>query len=249
MIDIVISPDAPSAAAHVAGILHEAIRQHPAAVIGVATGSTPSPVYRALATRLTPEDVRGVSAFALDEYVGLPREHPESYHSVVFREVTRPLGLDARRVRVPDGQASDLAAAAEEYENAIVTAGGVDIQLLGIGTNGHIGFNEPGSAVTSRTRAVRLAAQTRADNARFFDTPGEVPTHALTQGIGTILDARRIVLLALGPGKAHIVSRALHGPMTAELPATALRTHPACTVVLDRAAAAALPGRGWGRSA
>jgi glucosamine-6-phosphate deaminase len=155
--------------------------------------------------------------------------------------VTGPLGLDATRVHVPEGAAADPAQAAARYEAAIAAAGGVDLQILGIGANGHIGFNEPGSPADSRTRVVELAPRTVADNARFFDgDAGRVPTHALTQGIGTILDAREIVLIAWGESKADAVARAVEGPQTADLPASFLQRHDRVTLVLDDAAAAKL---------
>lgn len=207
-------------------------------VLGVATGSSPLDAYAELATRVRAGelDVSGVSAFALDEYVGLPLEHPESYHSVIRRTVTEPLGLDPERVHVPDGSAADLEAACLDYERRIADAGGIDIQLLGIGANGHIGFNEPISSFASRTRIKTLAPKTRQDNARFFDSPSQVPMHCLTQGLGTILDARSLLLVAHGEGKAEAIARAIEGPVSSRCPASALQLHPHATVVIDRAA-------------
>jgi glucosamine-6-phosphate deaminase len=143
-------------------------------------------------------------------------------------------------VHVPDGGADDLEAAAEEYERALADAGGVDVQLLGIGGNGHIGFNEPTSSFGSRTRIKTLTARTRADNARFFASPDEVPLHCLTQGLGTILGARRLLLVAQGEGKAAAVAAAVEGPLTSMCPGSALQLHPRATVVVDEAAAARL---------
>lgn len=234
---IVDSPEAGGAvvAHHIASL----IRSKPEFTLGVATGSTPLPVYAALADeRAGGLDLSGVSAFALDEYVGLPREHVESYHSVIQREVTEPLGLNPSLVRVPDGDEATIATAGERYEADLNAHGGVDLQLLGIGTDGHVGFNEPGSSLASLTRIKTLTAQTRADNARFFDTPGEVPTHCITQGIGTILRAGHLVLLAFGAGKADAISQAVEGPVTASLPGSCLQLHAHVTVVVDEAAAA-----------
>ena len=152
-----------------------------------------------------------MTAFALDEYVGLPGDHPESYRSVIRREVTEPLGLDPARVHVPDGDEATIETAGARYEAALAANGGVDLQLLGIGTDGHVGFNEPGSSLASSTRIKTLTAQTRADNARFFDSPEQVPTHCITQGIGTILRAGHLVLLAFGEGKAPIIREAVEG--------------------------------------
>jgi glucosamine-6-phosphate deaminase len=241
-VKILLSPDATGAGEIAASIVAASLGGLPAPVLGVATGSSPQPLYRALADRVREGlDLSRAAAFALDEYVGLPVDHPESYHSVIAREVTRPLGLDPARVHVPAGAAADPADAAARYESAIASAGGVDVQILGIGANGHIGFNEPGSPADSRTRIVELAPQTIADNARFFggDT-ASVPTHALTQGIGTILDARELVLIAWGESKADAVARAVEGVQAAELPASFLRRHPRVTLVLDEAAASRL---------
>ncbi len=203
-------------------------------VLGVATGSTPIPVYRALAARRGPALAR-LSLFALDEYVGLEPGHPQSYRRVVEREVGEPLGIDPSRIHLPD--AADPGA----YDALIAEAGGVDVQILGVGHNGHIGFNEPGSPFDSRTRITPLDASTRAANARFFDGPDQVPSDAVTQGIGTIMRARRIVVLAFGRSKAEIVAAAITGPLTESVPASVLREHPDVTWFLDGEAAADLP--------
>ncbi|WIB62118.1 glucosamine-6-phosphate deaminase (plasmid) [Curtobacterium sp. MCLR17_007] len=207
-------------------------------VLGVATGSSPQPLYRALSAAGI--DLAGVTAFALDEYVGLPPEHPESYESVVRRDVTEPLGLDPARVHVPDGVRSDPDAGAVEYDRAIRAAGGIDVQVLGIGANGHIGFNEPGSESGSRTRVVALAESTRRANARFFASVADVPTNAVTQGIGTVLEARSIVLVATGADKAEAVRAALEGPVTRTCPASFLQRAADVLFCLDREAAGRL---------
>jgi glucosamine-6-phosphate deaminase len=211
----------------------------PSPVLGIATGSSPLTTYAHLAQliRAGHLDVSRTSAFALDEYVGLPADHRESYRSVVDREVTTRLGLDPARVLVPDGNADDLDAACLDYEAAIRSAGGIDVQILGIGTNGHIGFNEPGTVFNSRTRIARLTPSTRFDNARYFPSLADVPTRCLTQGIGTILEARSIVLVASGEAKARAVAQALHGGRSLDCPASALQGHADVTFVLDAAAA------------
>jgi glucosamine-6-phosphate deaminase len=218
------------------------IRRKPTAVLGLATGSSPLAIYAELATEVRDGALAttGVCAFALDEYVGLPPEHPQSYASVIRREVTEPLGLDPARVFVPDGCAADLEAACQRYETAIQAAGGVDLQILGIGANGHIGFNEPTSSLSSRTRLKTLAVQTRADNARFFDHPDDVPTHCVTQGLGTIMEAHEVLLVAQGTGKAAAIAAAVEGPVSARCPGSVLQFHPRATVILDEAAAAQL---------
>lgn len=233
---IVESPEAAGdlVARHVAAL----VRAEPGFTLGVATGSTPLPVYRALAReRAAGLDLSGVTAFALDEYVGLPTEHPESYHSVIAREVTEPLRLDPSRVHVPDGDEATIATAGERFEAKLVAHGAVDLQLLGIGSDGHVGFNEPGSSLASLTRVKTLTARTCADNARFFAEPEHVPTHCITQGIGTILRARHLVLLAFGAGKADAIAAAVEGPVTASLPASCIQLHAHVTVVVDEAAA------------
>ena len=241
MAEVVIVESPAAGGELVARHIAARVRARPDFTLGVATGSTPLPVYSALAReRAAGLDLSDVTAFALDEYVGLPREHPESYHSVIRREVTEPLGLDPSRVHVPDGDEETIATAGQRYEAALLTHGGVDLQLLGIGTDGHVGFNEPGSSLSSSTRIKTLTAQTRADNARFFDTPEEVPTHCITQGIGTILRAGHLVLLAFGSAKAAAVGAAVEGPVTATLPGSCIQLHAHVTVVVDEAAAASL---------
>jgi len=230
---------------HIAGLAHE----NPELTLGVATGSTPLPVYAALAERAASgADFTRAAAFALDEYVGLPDGHPESYASVVDREVTQRLGLDSDRVHVPDGSLAGIESAGARYERALTEHGGVDLQLLGIGATGHLGFNEPGSSFASLTRVKTLTERTRRDNARFFDSLDEVPMHCVTQGLGTILRARHLVLLAFGEGKAEAIAQAVEGPVTASMPGSAIQLHPHVTVVLDPAAASALRHRdyyGW----
>jgi glucosamine-6-phosphate deaminase len=219
-------------------------------VIGLATGSSPVVLYAVLARAVAGGEVSFERArgFALDEYVGLPPGHPESYREVLLREVCAPLGLPPERLHVPDGSGDSeaaLSAAAADYERRIAEAGGVDVQILGIGANGHLGFNEPGSALTSRTRVKRLSERTRADNARFFDSVDAVPTHCVTQGLGTVLDARKLVLVASGAGKAAAVAAALEGPLSASCPASVLQWHADAVAVLDEAAAAGLANRDY----
>lgn len=240
MAEVVIVSERRSAAALVADEIVRLVDRKPDAVLGLATGSTPLIVYEALRERLAGRDLAQLRGFALDEYVGIDPAHPQSYRSVIAREVVAPLGLDPEKVHVPDGGLSGIRDAGAHYETAIAAAGGVDLQLLGIGTDGHIGFNEPGSSFGSRTRVKTLTAQTRADNARFFDTPDEVPKHCITQGLATILDARHLVLLAFGAGKARALAAAVEGPVTAMNPASAIQLHPHVTVVVDEAAASEL---------
>lgn len=240
MAEVVIVSSPEDAGTLVAAEIVRLVGRDPQAVLGLATGSTPLPVYRALRKQAAGVDLSGVRGFALDEYVGIAPEHPESYASVIRREVVEPLGLDPELVHVPDGDPERIAVSGEEYERAIEAAGGVDLQILGIGTDGHLGFNEPGSSFASRTRVKTLTAQTRRDNARFFPSLDDVPRHCITQGLGTILRARHLVLLAFGAGKAAAVAGAVEGPLTASLPASAIQLHPHATVVVDEEAASQL---------
>ncbi|NUL05702.1 glucosamine-6-phosphate deaminase [Streptomyces lunaelactis] len=240
--EVVIVPDSAAGGELIAEAMAELLRSKPDALLGVATGSTPLPVYEALSAKVRASEVDASRAriCQLDEYVSLPYGHPESYRSVVLREVVEPLGLTDASFMGPDGTADDVAAACLAYDRALAEAGGVDLQLLGIGTDGHIGFNEPCSSLASRTRIKTLTQQTRQDNARFFDGLDEVPHHVITQGIGTILEARHLVLLATGEVKADAVALAVEGPLSALVPASALQLHPHATVVVDEAAAAGL---------
>ena len=232
--------DAAAAGAVGAGFLAAVIRSNPEAVLGVATGGSPLPVYRSVAGYGL--DMSRVRCFALDEYVGLPAGHPESYAEVVRREVTERLRLDPDNVFVPDGSSPDPKRAATDYEAAIAGSGGIDIQLLGIGHNGHLAFNEPGSALESRTRVEFLTERTRQANSRYFESPEDVPERCITQGLGTILEARQLLLVVHGADKAEILHRALTGPVTPDCPASVLQLHAHVTVIADEGAAA-LMGR------
>lgn len=239
----VVIVDSPAEVGRVAAAkIGQVIRRRPDAVLGLATGSSPLAIYAELSRRVHDEglDCSAVQAFALDEYVGLPAAHPQSYRSVIRREVLEPLGLTPSRVHVPDGTAADVAAACAAYERQIEEIGPVDIQILGIGSNGHIGFNEPTSSFASRTRIKTLAPKTRADNARFFDSADQVPTHCLTQGLATILDAKQLVLVAQGEKKADAVAKMVEGPVSSMCPGSALQLHADATVVIDEAAAGRL---------
>jgi glucosamine-6-phosphate deaminase len=242
-VEVVIVPDAKTGGALVGAAIQALLDSRPTGVIGVATGSTPSPVYQDLIARHR----AGTLSFAqahfcqLDEYVGLPSGHPSSYRAVIKQEITSQLDIPPGAVIGPDGNSGDLGQTCRDYELALSDLGGVDIQILGIGTDGHIGFNEPVSSLGSRTRMKTLAAQTRLDNARFFAGDVDaVPRHVLTQGIGTILEARHVVMLAWGESKASAVARCIEGPVTAMVPASALQLHPHVSVVIDESAASGL---------
>ena len=218
------------------------LERRPDAVLGLATGSSPLPVYEELVRRHEAGKVSfaRARAFTLDEYVGLPEDHPERYRTVIEREFTSRVDLRADALHSPDGTAEDIPAACAAYEDAILAAGGVDLQILGIGSDGHIAFNEPGSSLASRTRIKTLTRQTRSDNARFFDSIEQVPTHCVTQGLGTIMDSRVAVLVASGERKAEAVAAMVEGPVAARFPASILQFHPRAIVIVDEAAASKL---------
>lgn len=246
---VYISNNTEALAVIAAEAIASVIERTPKPVLGVATGSSPLPIYRELSRRVGDGyEMSSATAFALDEYVGIPTDHPQSYLQVIRREVQIPLGLKADRVFVPDGRAADLSQACADYEKAITEAGGIDLQILGIGSDGHIGFNEPSSSLASRTRAVALMEETRNDNARFFDGLDQVPMRCLTQGIGTILEAGEIVLMAQGASKAKAVASMVEGPISASCPASALQLHPEVIVLLDEDAAAGLRFTAYYRS-
>ena len=243
MAEIIIVRDQDEAGELYARCVADLIAENPFAVLGLATGSTPLTAYQHLARQIRDRgiDVSHVRGFALDEYAGLPVEHPESYRSVITRTVVEPLGLDPRHIHVPNGALETLPTAGEEYDRAIAAAGGIDVQILGIGTDGHIGFNEPGSSLASGTRVKTLTEQTRQDNARFFGGDLDlVPTHCITQGIGTILKARHVILLAFGENKAQAVADSIEGGISSFCPASALQLHPHATFIIDEAAAGSL---------
>lgn len=239
--EVVITPDPEAAAEVVADAIQRLVTTTTRPVLGLATGSSPLPIYRTLVVRHRAGRLSFAStrAFLLDEYVGLDPDHPEAYRSFIKRELIDQVDLPDGALWGPDGSGRDLAGAPERYEHQIAEAGGIDLQLLGVGRDGHIGFNEPTSSLRSRTRLKTLTDTTRADNARFFGGDIDaVPRHVLTQGIGTILEARHLVLIATGESKAGPIAQAVEGPLTAMVPASALQLHPHATIVVDEAAAA-----------
>jgi len=236
--EIIIQPNAAAANAVAARLFAKSIGQKGGAVLGMATGSTPLALYRELVAMKL--DWRKVTTFNLDEYVGLPKEHSQSYHTFMWENLFRHVNIAKKNVHIPDGLAKDIPKFCAKYEKEIRLAGGIDVQLLGIGTDGHIGFNEPTSSLASRTRIKTLTPQTRKDNARFFGSEAEVPHHCITMGIGTILDVRHCVLLAFGKNKARAIAEAVEGPITSMNPASALQLHPKVTVFLDEDAASEL---------
>jgi glucosamine-6-phosphate deaminase len=242
-VEVVIVRRPEDAASTVADAYTQLLTTKPDAVLGLATGSTPLGVYRELIRRHHDEGLSfaRAQAFNLDEYVGLPAGHPELYRTFIEREFTAHVDFAEGAVHGPDGLADDLVQAAADYERMITDAGGIDLQILGIGADGHLAFNMPMSSLTSRTRLKTLTTKTREDNARFFDGDiSQVPRHCLTQGLGTIMESRHAVMLGFGANKAQAVAECVEGPVAARWPASILQMHPHATVVVDEDAATQL---------
>lgn len=240
--EVIIVADADAVGDVAARQIMATLRRRDTPTFGVATGSSPLPVYRALigAYQHGVVSFTRTHMFLLDEYLGLPPDHPESYLNVIRTALAGHVDLPAGNLHGPDAAHPDVEHACAEYERVIAELGGIDVQLIGIGSDGHIGFNEPTSSLSSRTRIKTLTAQTRHDNARFFASPDEVPVHVITQGIGSILDAGHLVLVASGESKAASIARAVEGPLAAMFPASAIQLHRHATVVIDEAAAGQL---------
>ncbi len=241
---VIIKDDYEAISREAARLVANRLHKKPNLVLGLATGSTPLGLYGEL-IRLHREeglDFSKVTTFNLDEYVGLTPDHPQSYHYFMRENLFKGINLDPRFVHVPDGMAMDIEDHCLWYEERIRAAGGLDLQVLGIGANGHIAFNEPGSSLGSRTRVKTLTGTTREANARFFTAEEEVPRYALTMGVGTIMEARELLLVASGEGKADAIAASVEGPITAMVPASIVQMHPRAFLVIDRAAAAGLRG-------
>ena len=230
--------DPASAGKISAEIVAKTIKEKPECLLGLATGSTPVPVYKELVVQYKKGnlDFSKVRTVNLDEYVGLSADHPQSYHYFMMNNLFFHINIDLQNTRIPDGMAKDLSAHCDQYEQQIMEWGGIDLQLLGIGLNGHIGFNEPASVFTRRTHVTNLTESTRKANQRFFNTLDEVPRQAITMGIGTIMDAHQILLVCTGVKKAEILERTFFGPIDPMVPASVLQFHQNVTVVADEAA-------------
>lgn len=245
---IILTQDAEEAGALVAEHILGRLAEKPDLVLGLATGSTPIDVYRRLReAHAGGVDFSRVRTFNLDEYLDLPGEHPQSYRTFMRTHLFDGLNVPAEQIHFPPSEGADLVARCQAYEEAIRAVGGIDIQLLGIGRNGHIGFNEPTSSLASRTRIKTLTERTLADNARFYGPDEEQPTLAATMGIGTILDAKEIVLQALGKKKAEAVWAMVEGPLTSFFPASVLQLHDRVRAYFDPEAASLLRMRGYYR--
>jgi len=242
--EVIIRPNVDAATDLVARVIARELRANPRLVIGLATGRTMESVYARLVQMRREEglDFSACRTFNLDEYVGLPGDHRDSYRHYMNHHFFRQVNIDLQNTHLPNGLADDLRTECANYEKLIAQCGGIDLQLLGIGLNGHLGFNEPLSAFNSRTRVKVLSPVTREQNALLFQSPEQMPNRAITMGVGTILDCRRCLLLATGEDKAAIVAKAVEGPVTSMISATALQFHPDCTFILDEAAASQLAG-------
>jgi len=244
---IIIEPTAEEASRRAAAVVEGLVRSRPNCVLGLATGGSPVALYRELARRHAEEDLdfSRVTTFNLDEYVGLDPSHEQSYRAFMQRELFGHINLRPENAHVPDGRALDFDLYCRRYEQMIAEAGGIDLQILGIGRDGHIAFNEPGSSLGSRTRLKTLTPETIRDNARFFGGQEHVPRLAVTMGVGTILESRRCLLLAFGAAKAEAVAATLEGPITAQVTASALQLHRDVVVLLDHEAAEKLKRRAY----
>ncbi len=232
-----------------ARIVAEVVRTRPHPVLGLATGSSPLPLYREL-VRLHREEglsFAHATTFNLDEYVGLDPAHPGSFRTCMEENLFRHIDLPRDRAHLPDGLAKDIPAHCAEYERMIAAAGGIDLQLLGIGSDGHLAFNEPSSSFRSRTRIKTLWTETRRANAGPFGSPEQVPHHCLTMGLGTIMEARRCLLLGFGRGKAQAIRDMVEGPVTASCPASLLQFHEHTIVLVDEEAGSLLQHRDYYR--
>lgn len=241
--EIVIRQSAEELAEVACEAISELYAQKPDAVLGIATGSSPIPIYQALGRKVKAGELslKQAKAFLLDEYVGIPTSHPECYRTFTEREFVEITDIDTNNVHGPDGLAADLMAACRDYEQAIVDSGGIDLQLLGIGVDGHIGFNEPGASLGSLTHLSMLTHETRVSNARFFDNDiDQVPKMAITQGVGTIMRSRYAILIATGEHKADAIKATIEGPVSQVCTASALQMHPNVKILLDAEAASKL---------
>ena len=245
--EVIIQRDYEQMSRTAARIVADVLNTKPNAVLGMATGSTPLGLYKEL-VRLHKEeqlDFSRVTTFNLDEYVGLPVNHPQSYHYFMHEHFFRHVNIPPQNINIPSGTTSNYPAFCQWYEEQIVACGGVDLQILGIGSDGHIAFNEPTSSLSSRTRLKTLSKQTIDDNARFFERREDVPVYAITMGVGTILDARKLVLVASGNTKARAIAQAVEGPVTSMVTASAIQLHRDAVVIVDDEAAGGLTMRDY----
>ncbi|MFA6241541.1 MAG: glucosamine-6-phosphate deaminase [Candidatus Hydrogenedentales bacterium] len=247
--EVIIKPDRESAALLTARYIAREIRRRPKLVLGLATGRTMELVYSKLVAMYEDNDLDFslVSTFNLDEYIGLTERDEQSYRHYMNRHLFKHVNIDPRNTYLPNGMSDDIDAECAHYEDLIRECGGIGLQLLGIGRSGHIGFNEPLSAMYSRTRAKALTPQTIEQNSPMFKDPDRMPKRAITMGVGTILECKRCLLLVTGREKAEVIAKAVEGPVTSMISASALQLHPRCTVIVDEEAAACLENQEYYR--
>jgi len=245
--EVVIKRDYDQMSKAAAQIVVDVLNTKPNAVLGMATGSTPLGLYQELVRlfKAGQVDFSRVTTFNLDEYVGLNANHPQSYHYFMHEHFFQHVNIPRHNINIPSGTTSNYPAFCQWYEGRIAECGGIDLQILGIGSDGHIAFNEPGSSLSSRTRLKTLSKQTIDDNARFFERRDDVPVYAITMGVGTILDARSLILVASGKGKSKAIAQAVEGPVTSMVTASAIQMHREAVVIVDDAAAAGLEMRDY----
>jgi len=241
---VIIKKDYEKLSKEAAKLVADRLKKKPNLVLGLATGSTPLGLYKELSRMHKYEglDFSKVTTFNLDEYVGIPPSHNQSYHYFMQQNFFKNVNLDPRYIHVPQGMSKDVDQFCTWYEDRIKSFGGIDLQVLGIGSNGHIAFNEPGSSLGSRTRIKTLTPATRKDNKRFFKKSEEVPKYAITMGVGTIMDAKELLLVASSKGKANAIHQAVEGPLTAMCPASIIQMHKEAFVIVDKDAASKLKG-------
>ena len=244
-----ILPKREQASKIAAEMVAQLVREKPHCTIGFATGSSPLQLYSELIRMHREEglDFSGITTFNLDEYVGLAPNHPQSYHHFMHENLFSHINVSPENINIPDGRSLDFKSFCENYESRIVEAGGIDLQILGIGSDGHVAFNEPGSSLGSRTRLKTLASETVRDNARFFESEEDVPRLSITMGVGTILESRQCMLLAFGESKGKAIRDAIEGPVTAQVTASALQMHRDVIVILDQDAGSLLERKAYYR--
>lgn len=245
--EVIIQKTAQDAVNLTARIMADALRFNPEMVFGLATGATMEAVYAELSRMYREEklDFSNAKTFNLDEYIGLPAEDKNSYRYYMDKHLFNNINIKKTNTHLPNGMTDDIKGEGARYEAAIASVGGIDLQLLGIGQDGHIGFNEPLSSLSSRTRDKGLAPQTLAQNGIYFDPPESMPRRAFTMGVGTILDARRLLMLVTGERKAEILAKAVEGPVCSMISASAIQFHNNVTVIVDEAAAKYLQGKDY----
>lgn len=240
---VIITVDYDEMSKRAAEIVKKQIKEKPNSVLGLATGSTPLGMYKYLIEMYKKGEIdfSNVVTFNLDEYVGLSPDHPQSYHYFMYENFFNHVNIKKENIHIPNGVAEDLEEECERYEKEIEKAGGIDLQILGIGVNGHIGFNEPDESIDTKTHVVTLTEDTINANKRFFKNADEVPRKAITMGLGSIMKARKIVLLASGKSKARAIKETIKGKLTTKVPATVLALHPGVTIIIDKEAASLIP--------